>query len=124
MSRTFKANPYELSPDQKEARKAEARAERLARREQEEDRHWEEGTGPASDGRVLNAIGDGSNRLMDGPLADMARGAGFEDPDAELGSLIAGAGEQIRIRRGRGVPEQAAPTPVEDSPPLELRMPK
>jgi hypothetical protein len=125
MARTFKADPFELSPDQKAARKAEARAERLARRAREEDRHWEAGTGPASDGRVLDAIGNWGNQRAMGneEVLDRTTKHFFEDPDAALGGLAAGVGEQIRIRRGNGAAEQAGPAP-EGSPPLELRMPR
>ncbi|HEX5455755.1 MAG TPA: hypothetical protein VFW77_00115 [Candidatus Saccharimonadales bacterium] len=123
MTRTFKVQPFELSPEQKEERIAEARAYRLARRESEEERHWEEGTGPASDGRVLDAVGNwGDQRAMgDDGILDRTARRFFEDPDANMGALIAGAGE--RMKRGDTAPVQPGPEPM-DTPPIQLRMPK
>lgn len=125
MTRTFKVTPFELSPERKAELIDQARTERLARREREEDRHWEAGTGPASDGRVLDAIGNWGNRqaLGDDGMLDRAARRYFEDPDANIGGLVAGAGEQIRILRGREAPELPAES-IPDSPPLELRMPR
>lgn len=125
MSKTFKVDPFELSPDQKAARLAQAKADRLSRRERIEDEAWEAGTGPASDGRVLDAIGNwGNQRAMgDGGVLDRTASRFFEDPDANMGGLIAGAGEMIR--GSRTVPTQPNPGgTIPDTPPLTLRMPR
>lgn len=61
--------------------------------------------------------------MGDDGMLDRAARRYFEDPDANIGGLIAGAGEQIRIRRGHGASEEPA-EPIPDSPPIQLRMPR
>lgn len=102
MSKTWKDNPFELSPDQKAERVARARAERIGRGRVSRQERWD-ALGTGEDGRVLNLIMDGVDKATrdGGPLDQMAEGAGFADPDAEIGALAAGVSEKVRDIRSK-----------------------
>lgn len=95
------AYPFKrLTPEQIDELTAQKRDARIAGRRREDNEHFANGTGPYSDGSILDAAGDGINRLMDGPLKEMAEGTGFGDPDAEIGALAVGVRERMRGNPG------------------------
>lgn len=97
MSRKFRSNPFETSPEDEAARLESVRAERIASGRTTRRERWE-ALGTGDDGVIANTIMDTVENVTreGGPLDEMVKGAGFEDPNAEIGALAAGITHRFR----------------------------